>query len=173
MLENPKAEIYDRTTILLHWLVAGMILFMWLLAQIALQLPKGPVRLSLWSVHLITGLLLILVMLMRTGWRMTRGRRVAPASKGVLHVAAKVVQAMLYVLTFSVLVMGLLSVSSFPLFGQWTFPVVWTDPVNHAIRQWHGFVANVLISLAALHALAALGHHFIRRDRVLARMGIG
>jgi cytochrome b561 len=34
----------------------------------------------------------------------------------------------------------------------------------------HEFVAYLLVSLVALHAAAALFHHFVRRDNVLKAM---
>jgi len=37
----------------------------------------------------------------------------------------------------------------------------------------HGYLAYALFALAGIHALAALWHHFIRRDAVLKRMWPG
>jgi cytochrome b561 len=37
----------------------------------------------------------------------------------------------------------------------------------------HGLAARLLIGLLILHIAAALFHHFVRRDRLLARMGLG
>jgi cytochrome b561 len=34
----------------------------------------------------------------------------------------------------------------------------------------HGYLAYALFGLAAAHILAALWHHFVRRDGLLARM---
>lgn len=40
----------------------------------------------------------------------------------------------------------------------------------HAIFQVHGTVALVLLGLIGMHAIAALYHHFIRKDDVFAGM---
>ena len=40
-------------------------------------------------------------------------------------------------------------------------------------RLAHGIMSKVLLVLLAGHIGAALYHQFIRRDRLLARMGIG
>lgn len=37
-------------------------------------------------------------------------------------------------------------------------------------ENWHIYVAYVLLALVVLHVVAALYHHFIKRDRVLTRM---
>jgi cytochrome b561 len=42
--------------------------------------------------------------------------------------------------------------------------------VFHPTEDWHGYIAYVLFGLAGLHALAALWHHFVRKDGVLRRM---
>jgi cytochrome b561 len=41
---------------------------------------------------------------------------------------------------------------------------------RHSINEWHELAANLLIVVAAVHALAALGHHYVWRDRLLDRM---
>lgn len=41
------------------------------------------------------------------------------------------------------------------------------------IKPWHGALAYTLAALVALHALAALKHHWIDRDGLLLRMWPG
>ena len=43
-------------------------------------------------------------------------------------------------------------------------------PLRRPITHWHGLTANIVLGLAALHAAAALFHHYAIRDSVLARM---
>ena len=47
-------------------------------------------------------------------------------------------------------------------------------PANHdlarALTGWHGTVADAMLILAALHACAALFHHYVLRDRLIGRM---
>ena len=38
------------------------------------------------------------------------------------------------------------------------------------VKEVHGILAHALVSLAAMHAAAALIHHWIFRDRTLVRM---
>jgi cytochrome b561 len=40
-------------------------------------------------------------------------------------------------------------------------------------ENWHIYMAYVLIALVSIHVLAALYHHFIRRDTVVPRMAGG
>jgi cytochrome b561 len=47
-------------------------------------------------------------------------------------------------------------------------------PLNHALgeelSEIHELLANAIVWIAGLHAAAALFHHFLLRDRVLASM---
>lgn len=44
------------------------------------------------------------------------------------------------------------------------------DDLADTLTDWHSYVAWSLLALGLVHALAALWHHFIRRDQVLAAM---
>jgi len=48
-----------------------------------------------------------------------------------------------------------------------------TNLQDFAARSLHAVIGTILISLVALHAAAALYHHFVRRDGLLARMWFG
>jgi cytochrome b561 len=42
--------------------------------------------------------------------------------------------------------------------------------IFHPTEEIHGYLAYALFTLIGLHMLAALWHHFVRRDGVLQRM---
>ena len=57
-------------------------------------------------------------------------------------------------------------------FGLFHVPQ-FTSPDKAAAQAWedrHIFFAYVLLALIVIHLAAALWHHFVRRDRVTARM---
>ena len=60
-------------------------------------------------------------------------------------------------------------------FGLFRVPQFTTENRDAArfFEHWHIWLAYVLIGLVALHILAALYHHVIKRDRVVARMVTG
>ena len=43
-------------------------------------------------------------------------------------------------------------------------------PLAHLIFQVHGWVASLILAVVGVHMAAALHHHFVRRDKVLAGM---
>src|SRR5262245_15152436 len=67
--------------------------------------------------------------------------------------------------------MLVLSGAASSLFGPATtaLPNFW----NYPPRVPHGIGARALVALLILHVGGALYHHVVKRDRILARMGIG
>ncbi len=163
---------HDRLTRRLHWATAGLVTVLWLMGRLTVFLPKGPLRLDIWSVHVLLGFALAGVIAMRIGWRLTGARRLPPAEHGLRHVAAVMTHALLYILLVSVAVLGILNVLAhgFPLFGLWSFPKIGGEDAAKVVNGWHDLVANIIAGVAAFHAAAALFHHHVIKDDVLARM---
>jgi len=164
--------VYDRKTIRLHWITGGAVVFQWVVGRLNHLLPKGPLRLDIWSIHVLVGFAMVVLVLWRMGWRLGGGRKLPPAQHGIRHVAAHTVHVLLYVLLVGVVGLGVLNTFAhgFPLFGMWNFPQVGPEHYSKVVNPWHDLFANLIMALAAIHALAALWHRFVVRDRVLQRM---
>jgi len=165
---------YDATTIWLHWATALLVVAQWIGGQTIDWYPRGLPRVEARSVHIVLGLCLTAVLVTRIVWRATRGRSLPRVDAGVLHILAKATHHTLYLLLSIIVVLGLVLMlarndSIFDLFKM--PPLI---PADHDLREslgaWHGRVANVILILAGVHAAAALVHHFLWRDGVLARM---
>jgi cytochrome b561 len=167
-----EAERFDRTTILLHWVVALLVPGLWLVGQLADSLPKGPIRSIAWSNHVTVGFLLFVVLAVRIIWRLGSGRRLPGIGSRLVQSAARAVHLLLYVLLLTVLVLGIVNafVRGYSLYGLVKLPQLGDKEWRHAITDWHGFVANLLLGLAVLHASVALAHHYLWKDHVLRRM---
>jgi cytochrome b561 len=163
---------YDRTTISLHWITAGLVVVLWIIGQTADWLPDGPLNTDYWSIHVVLGFALAAVIAWRMIWRNAGGSRLPAADTGVLYVAAKATHYGLYLLLLAVVVLGIFNafVRGYNLFNLVNLPQIGDRAMRKPITHWHGFVANLLLVLAGLHAAAALFHHYIIRDSVLARM---
>jgi cytochrome b561 len=163
---------YDRTTISLHWITAGLVAVLWIIGQTADWLPDGVLNTDYWSIHVVLGFALAAVIAWRMIWRNSGGSRLPAADAGVLQVVAKATHYGLYLLLLVVVVLGLVNafVRGYNLFDLVSLPQVGDRAVRKPITHWHGFAANLLLGLAGLHAAAALFHHYILRDSVLARM---
>ncbi len=168
---------YDRITILLHWLTAVLVVALFALAESWDFLRHGsPLRKELHSIHISLGIVLALVMTVRLGWRATRGRRLPPASAGLMAFAGKAVHHALYLLLAAQIVLGFLwrwaQAEAFMFFGLFPvqFATVKDRALSHTLGDLHDIAAWSIIVLAGLHAVAALMHHYILGDGVLKRM---
>jgi cytochrome b561 len=163
---------YDPITIALHWTTALLVVVLWTIGQTADWIPRGPVRGSYWSVHVALGFILVAVLIGRIAWRIGKGRRLSRAESGVLGLLAEAMHYALYLLLLVVVSLGMAAafVRGFSLFGLVNLPQIGAPDLRRPSLQWHELAANLLLAFAAAHALAALGHHYVRRDGVLRRM---
>ena len=176
--EEPRSR-YDRPTIALHWTVAVMVALLWGLGQLtgAFGQPWNGIILS---THVVIGVLLVLVLAVRVGWRLTRGRHLAETGPRLMQLLAITVHYVLYILVAVALVLGLFAewVRGDSIFGLFALPAPTTlGPLGDNTRDFrhqligiHGLVANWILILAAMHAAAALFHQYILRDGLLGRM---
>ena len=165
-------EMFDKTTIGLHWATAILVTIQFLIGRMTNWLPRGPLRVDVWSVHVMVGVTLTLLVAAGLLWRVARGRRLSRSDRGVRHLLAVVTHRLLDVLLLITVGLGITNVfaHAFPLFNVWHFPKVGDDEFMHSVNAWHGLVANILIAVAVFHSAAALFHHYVIRDKVLQRM---
>ena len=104
-----NARRYDRRTIFFHWLTLFLVVLQFAIAWTIDDFPRGPLRVDSRSCHILVGTLLAAVLGARLAWRMTRGRRLPPADRHLLHVVAKVTHWGLYLvlLTIGWVIIGL------------------------------------------------------------------
>ena len=171
---------YDRTTIMLHWGIAVLIIAQWLGAHAIDWFPKGPYRVDARSVHIVCGGLMVMALLYRIYWRSTRGVRF-PKPPGLNpDTLAKLVHYALYALMAVVLGLGVFNawLRGDDIFGLFHIPKFgsYEKEVRHLfvnlIVDWHRLASNILLLLAAGHALVALVHNYILKDDVLKRMAL-
>jgi cytochrome b561 len=166
---------YDNVAIALHWATAALIIANFALAQVWDFFGRSTSHL-LQATHMSFGVLLALVILARLVWRLMPGHQVSSLEVGWMRIASKAVHYLLYTLIVAEVALGFATqwvrgrpVSFFGLGipGPWAaFP----RPERHQIQEIHSWVAWAIIILAALHAAAALYHHYVLKDRVLERM---
>ena len=173
-MPNHASVSYDRRTIVLHWITAVLVLGLWLVGQTIDWFPKGAWRTSARSTHILCGALLGAVIVYRLWWRSSGGRRLPPADDGFLRVLSTFTHRALYVLVCVTVALGIANAwirgdSIFDLFRIPSF-APGDKGLRESIENNHGLSANVLISLAGIHAAAGLFHQWVLKDRVLRRM---
>ncbi|MDP4006447.1 cytochrome b [Methylobacterium sp. NEAU K] len=165
--------VYDHATVTLHWLMATLVLVLWLIGTFLEDIvPKGVLRSGIWSAHFVLGFLFTGVIVALLAWRHTRGRQLPVEDPGPLHVLAKATHAALYLLLLLIAGLGIANafVRGVTLVGPLALPQLgdpdWRRPLTH----WHGLAANILMAVALFHAAAALIHHYLWHDGVLRRI---
>jgi|BEDMetMinimDraft_2_1075160.scaffolds.fasta_scaffold02322_3 cytochrome b561 len=171
------AAVYDRPSIVFHWASALFILLLWGIAQIWGELPRGTaLRHTLQETHVSLGIVFLFLFMGRILWRTRGGRSLPPPGPPLLARLARAGHAALYGLMAALAVSGplnfLLRGEEGSFFGLFPLPALLSPhrTLAHGVNEVHGFLATLLLILAALHALAALFHQFFLRDGTLARM---
>lgn len=177
------ATIYNRVAKILHWLLAiaiiGMIIFGWLLDDV----PRGPTKFTLMQLHKSIGITILLLSLVRLGWRLSHNAPPLPAGMARWEIAvAHITHVALYVFMIGVPLAGWAMVSTSPLniptmlYGVLPWPnlPILSDmasrELSHSFGEAHELMAYTTAALVVLHIGAALKHHFISRDDILLRM---
>lgn len=176
----PSTARRDRWTgpaIALHWLIAVLVLGMAILGLFMTELPNNPTKVKVYALHKSIGLSVLALVGARLLWRLFhRPPAPVPGMPRWQHVAAVGTHWAMYALLFAIPVSGWAynSAANFPLqwFGLFNLPgLVAADldakPFWKAVHWW-SFCA--LAALVAVHAAAALKHHYLDRDATLERM---
>jgi cytochrome b561 len=165
---------HDPTTIALHWITAVLVAVLWTIGQTVDVFPNGPLRIDYRSLHITLGVLLILVLVARLVWRLTRRHALPPIDSGLLLVIARTTHLVLYALLVVTVVFGVnyLWARGDSIFNEFRVPqmVPGDRALIHQIGDWHALAANAVLIVAGLHAAAALFHHYVLRDETLRRM---
>jgi cytochrome b561 len=161
-----------------HWIlglaIIGMLAYGWWMNHI----PARPDRFFYRSIHADIGYLILLLMVLRLIWRSVNPTPALPSdTPRWQRISASVSHWALYGVTILVAMLGWAhsgardpNYSSF--FGLFKVPQ-FTSPDKAAADAFEGrhiFMAYVLLALIVIHSAAAVWHHFIKRDRVAARM---
>ncbi len=177
MWRNSEAR-YGLVAMSLHWLVAvlAIALFGLGLWMVELTYYDAWYRTAPW-IHKSLGVLVFIGLLTRLLWRTLDP---PPPPEATLnrfeHLASRLVHALLYLLLFGITISGYLISTAdgkpVEVFGLFSVPATLTGLPGQADRagDLHLVLAISLMVFASIHALAALKHHFIDRDRTLLRM---
>ena len=180
---DPEDLSYSPIAQILHWVVVALLVTQFTLAWSMPGIGRETVPETLIKLHMSFGVLILLIATMRLTSRIIVPP--PPPLSGLPKwqlLTSKWVHRLLYVLLFVIPLLGWLNASYrgftvrpfglvklLPLIASRT-----TDPPGSLSWGWTGEVhmvlAYVLLGVIALHVIAALYHHFILRNRTLARM---
>jgi len=166
---------YDRVAIALHWATAFLVIANFALSQVWDWFAK-PTKGLLEDTHMSFGVLLAAVVVARIAWRLVPGHQVSSLEAGWMRIASKATHYVLYALLIAEAVLGFAfrwgAGRPMAFFGTGIPPMIGEmgKPLRRELREFHEWIGWAIIIIALLHALAALYHHYVLKDRVLVRM---
>jgi cytochrome b561 len=181
---------YSTGAIILHWAIAGLIVFNLAIGLVMESLEKSWKEVVV-PLHFSCGMTVLALSVVRVLWRLTH--RPPPLLPGMARwerAAAHTAHALLYVLMLVMPLIGWAIISAHParpqgaamIWGVLRLPAI--GPISHlpetpqkAAHEWfvgaHTAGGWILIGLLVLHVAGALKHQWYDRHAELARMGIG
>jgi cytochrome b561 len=168
---------YTFTARVLHWTTATLVLFMLPLGLVIANNWGGPLQDWLYDLHRSIGALLIPIILARLIYRL--GHKPPPLPDDIppwQQFVAEATHWSLYGLLIVQPFVGWIGVSAYPatirVFGLFDLPSIWHEDraFSDKVLFLHSLIGLAITLLAAAHIGAALQHHFVRKDRILARM---
>lgn len=173
----PAAGGYTSTAKTLHWIVAVLVIGLIAVGIGREFMPKGPERDFVTMLHKATGIVTLVLMLVRLGYRIANPP--PPSEPGLASWKIGLSHATHWAIYAIVIVMPILGwvgsnalgrpVSMYGLFNLPTL-VAENKPFGESVYDIHGLLGFTLLGLVVVHVAAALHHHFVLKDAVLARM---
>jgi cytochrome b561 len=177
MIRNTKSS-WGSVARSFHWIlgvtILGMVAYGWWMNHI----PARPDRFFYRSIHADIGYAVLALTVLRLIWRSMNPTPALPAETPLWQrLVAQINHWALYVTIIVVTMLGWAhSGAHQPDYSSWfglfhVPQITSTDKAAaDAYEDRHIFMAYVLLALIAIHLAAAIWHHFVKRDRVTARM---
>jgi cytochrome b561 len=167
---------YGWLAIAFHWISVCVLLGMFTLGLWMVELDFY----SKWyhdapHYHKSVGLVFALLILFRLVWRWYQVTP-QPLTQGWQSTVAHIVHQLFYVLFFAIFLSGYLISTAdgrgIEVFNWFTVPALDAFLANQEdiAGMWHEWLAYSVIALSVFHALAAIKHQLIDKDRTLVRM---
>jgi cytochrome b561 len=166
---------YNGVARTLHWVMALAIII-----ELRLGLTSDAWKANPWApdVHKSIGLTILVLTLLRLGWRLKHTPPPLPANMPHWQAAsAKGLHFLFYAMMVGVPLSGWIISSAGPYDLSWfglfdipKFAVGKDSPLAEAAHEGHEIMGTLFIPLLLLHIGAAFYHHFRLKDKVLQRM---
>lgn len=171
----PAEQRHHTLTLFFHWAIAGLVI----LAYLAMDVrgPKGTLSRVLWSnTHFWAGTLVFVLAVLQIASRQWARRPeplAVPRFQAVLAIAVHIMLGV-FIIAQPLLGMLMINLGGHPVVlagPNISFTLVDPNPALRTIvHTVHITLAKAFYFVIGLHALAALWHHFVKRDTTLKRM---
>jgi cytochrome b561 len=158
-----------------HWATAILVLVAYVFGEGGPGVFSEANRSTL-TLHQTAGSLVLVLLVLRLIWRIFDGRPESAPSARWMVVLSRIVHIVLFLLLAGLPISGIAGTfnSGHPLnilgLGAFGPPGGGSTEVGEQILEVHELMGNLILYIAGLHAVAALFHHFVLRDRTLLAM---
>jgi cytochrome b561 len=171
---------YASSLRLLHWLMAFMILLGYLAIEQRGLFERGsPGRFAMMQSHFWLGIGIFILVWVRIAQRLKHGvPRITPSlpvwQTGLSHLFHFVLYAFFIVMP----ILGMMTAWTdgkilYLPFTDIALPALMAEneALAKQLEEWHHDIGEAFYWVIGFHVLAALYHHFVRKDNTLSRMG--
>lgn len=167
---------YGFITKLFHWTIGPIIIGLLIVGFVMANMEPSPEKYQLYPIHKAIGVTVLFLVTLRSLWRLSNGMvQLPPDIPAIIKICANITHFLQYVFMFLMPISGMLmslyggrEISLFDLFIIPAFEK--NDELADLFYNIHAKAAWLFVGTISLHILAALYHHFIRRDNILMRM---
>ena len=175
---------YSTVAVVLHWLIAALLMTNIVLAWSRSVLTRDQVG-TVMELHKSTGILVMLLSLLRLAWRLAHPAPPYPAGlpaweRALAHAAQWGFYAIMIAmpLTGWIMTSGPRAHGPLTLYGLIPWPLLGfvheaqgrSGEIWHSVGEAHAVLAWLAYLLIVLHVGGALKHQFLDRDVIMARM---
>jgi superoxide oxidase len=168
---------YGSLSIGMHWFMLLLLVAIYACIELRENYPRGSeVREALKTWHYMLGMGAFALAWLRLGFRLTGPTpRIEPESPAWQMMLAKLMYLALYLLMIGLPLLGWLILSAegdpIPFFGLHLPALIGENKeLAKTLEEIHATGGTIGYFLIGFHAIAALYHHYIRRDNTLARI---
>lgn len=159
----PVSRSFPRLSVALHWLIAALVLAMFVSGVLMKQIGEGALADQLYTFHKTSGagvLVLVLVRLIYRGAVQLTGHWTPGAGSHAIH-------GVLYGGLILVPLLGWAGISDYgarAIYFGWSLPAIWPEGAGDSgwLFKSHAVLAFALIACVAIHIGVALGDYIAR-----------
>jgi len=176
MSNRSPRDRYSKASIALHWLMLLVIVGVYAAIELREFYPRGSgPREAMKTWHFMLGLTVFALVWLRIVARLVTPAPASLPEPGWRSVTAKVTHLALYALMIAMPLAGWTILSAegdvIPFFGLSLPPLTGpNEALAGRVEEWHELGGTIGYWLIGLHAAAALFHHYVLKDRLIARM---
>ena len=176
MLLTNTENSYGLIAKLLHWIMSIIVIVMLVVGFLMDNYIEPPLKWQLYGIHEATGIVVLSLVIIRLLWKFYNTNVLLPADlsnwqKKAANININLLYLLMLLMPISGFFMTILSNHHIDFYGLFTINSFAQDlQFAKIFKKIHKKAALLFTALIILHILAALYHHFIRKDNVLKRM---